>query len=93
MFRSLFKKLDIKRIFLSKGKVPVNNQENTTGKSQSTSRPETRFYYACAGSRVGPAIFFSWQDCQKQVQVHDLQLGAPSGWSAVRVPHGAALRL
>jgi len=54
--------------FMSSSSVPVNNQENTTGKSQSTNRPETRFYYACAGSRVGPAIFFSWQDCQKQVQ-------------------------
>ena len=62
---SLFEKLNIKRILLSEGKVPVNQVH----KSQSTSRPEKRFYYACAGSRVGPAIFFSWEDCQKQVKV------------------------
>ena len=65
---SLFEKLNIKRILLSEGKVPVNQVH----KSQSTSRAVKRFYYACAGSRVGPAIFFNWEDCQKQVKVSNL---------------------
>ena len=67
MFRiaSVFKKLNLKRIWLSAEKVPVSQ----VSKPQSTSRPEQRSYYACAGSRVGPAIFFSWEDCQKQVKV------------------------
>lgn len=41
---------------------------NQSAKRISVNQSEKRSYYACADSRVGPAIFFSLNDCQKQVQ-------------------------
>lgn len=42
------------------------NSVNQVNKPQSNSQQE-KIYYACASSRVGPAIFFNWEDCQKQM--------------------------
>ena len=56
------------RILLSVGKESV--KQITTQQSQIISQPKKRSYYACASSRVGPAIFFNWEDCKKQAQVN-----------------------